>query len=103
MAEMSEIEREALIAETTRRFHPSGAKRRARQRALANPDLVAASTALLFYVQMACDPAIPEFLPYTGFPQINAMWYARHVMRKARALGLYPPMHVLESEAQRAA
>lgn len=48
----------------------------------------ASCRALVQWIRTASDPAIPLYAPYRSDAQQNAVWYARHCVREARALGL---------------
>lgn len=48
----------------------------------------ASCNALVQWIRTASDPSIPLWAPYRSDAQKNAIWYAQHCYREARALGL---------------
>ena len=55
---------------------------------------------LLYLVQRASDPVVPEWSAYAGYVVGNAAWYAKHCAHQARVLGLLADVrHQAETEA----
>lgn len=50
-------------------------------------------------VHTAANRAIPDYVPYYGHVVSRSVWQARHVVREARKLGLYPSTEQLAREA----
>lgn len=58
---------------------------------------------LVRMVRDAANPKMREFVPYLGWRIPNAVGMAKEVMRRARRLGLYPTVALLEAETRKAA